>query len=48
MKYGKRYSIIDLAESMKPGADLRLAKFERGLSGMMEERYLKSTVVLAS
>ena len=22
---------------MKPGADLRLAKFERGLSGMMEE-----------
>lgn len=37
MKYGKRYSIIDLAESMKPGADLRLAKFERGLSGMMEE-----------
>ena len=37
MKYGKRYSIIDLAESVKPGADLRLAKFERGLSGMMEE-----------
>ena len=37
MKYGKRYSIIDLAESLKPGADLRLAKFERGLSGMMAE-----------
>ena len=37
MKYGKRYSIIDLAESMKPGADLRLAKYERGLSGMMAE-----------
>ena len=37
MKYGKRYSIIDLAESLKPGADLRLAKYERGLSGMMAE-----------
>ena len=33
----KRYSIVDLGESLKRGGDLRLAKYERGLSGMQLE-----------
>ena len=33
----KRYSIIDLAESLKRGGDLRRGKYERGLSGMQLE-----------
>ena len=34
VKSGKRYSIIDLAESLKRGGDYRQAKYEQGLSGM--------------
>ena len=33
----KRYSIIDLAESLKRGGDIRRGKYERGLSGMQLE-----------
>ena len=33
----KRYSIVDLAESLKRGGDLRRGKYERGLSGMQLE-----------
>ena len=33
----KRYSIVDLAESLKRGGDIRRGKYERGLSGMQLE-----------
>ena len=33
----KRYSIVDLAESLKLGGDIRRGKYERGLSGMQLE-----------
>ena len=33
----KRYSIIDLGESLKRGGDIRRGKYERGLSGMQLE-----------
>lgn len=33
----RRYSLIDLAESMKPGGDIRTGKFERNISSMMLE-----------
>ena len=37
MNRSKRYSIIDLAESLKRGGDIRRGKYERGLSGMQLE-----------
>ena len=37
MVKARRYSIIDLAESMKPGGDIRQGKFERTISSMMLE-----------
>ena len=33
----KRYLIVDLAESLKRGGDIRRGKYERGLSGMQLE-----------
>ena len=33
----KRYSVVDLAESLKRGGDLTKGRYERGLSGMMLE-----------
>ena len=33
----KRYSIVDLAEPLKRGGDIRRGKYERGLSGMQLE-----------
>ena len=33
----RRYSIVDLAESLKPGADQRKAQFEQSISQIMME-----------
>ena len=33
----RRYSIVDLAESLKRGGDIRRGKYDRGLSGMQLE-----------
>ena len=37
MNRSKRYSVINLAESLKRGGDIRRGKYERGLSGMQLE-----------
>ena len=35
----RRYSLINLAESIRRGGDIKAAKYERGLSGMILETY---------
>ena len=35
----QRYSLINLAESIRRGGDIKAAKYERGLSGMILDVY---------
>ena len=35
----QRYSLINLAESIRRGGDIKAAKYERGLSGMILDLY---------
>ena len=39
MNKPQRYSLINLAESIRRGGDIKAAKYERGLSGMILDVY---------
>ena len=42
MNKPQRYSLVDLAESIRRGGDIRVGKYERGLSGMILDVYEKA------